>query len=186
MHVLKVKLSLHSRGTKEKSTFEISYADSLDNCVLFCYLAIHFLDNFDWYCALLQRIQDMPNLLKTSVSYNKKYNKRYLRPVPICSSTPSSLSSTTSSPPLRSVALFMHSSEQVQAFIEGRKLPTHRHRLDWQVTQHPQQTNSILACGAGDRSVQTISRGPSFSQNPCFTGSWSILSCKAFFRRNAW
>ena len=113
----------------------------------------------------MQRIQDIPNLLKTSVSYNKKYNKRYPRPEPICSSTSSSSSSTTSSPPLRSVALFMHTSEQVQAFSEGGKLPTHGHHLVWQVTQHPQQTNSILACGAGDRSVQTISRRPSFSQN---------------------
>ena len=102
------------------------------------------------------------------------------------SSSPSSLSSTSSSPSLGSFALFMQSSEKARASVQGKPLPTHEHRLVWQLPRHPQQTNSITACGAGARSVQTISRRRSFSCHPWLTGSCSILGCKAFFQRKAW
>ena len=124
---------------------------SLDSCVLLCYLAIRFLDNFPRHHVMLQKkkkkgyynkqIEIFSTLLHAKVCFSQN-----LSPVVNYSSSPSSLSSTSSSPSLGSVALFMQSSEQVQPSMQDKPLPTHEHRLVWQLLRRPQQNNSITAC----------------------------------------
>ena len=164
LNACKVKLRLHLRGTKEKS-FEINKADSLDNWIFILLFGTAYrckkyriCQQNDWKLQYLttrnrkHRYLSWKRLFYISTSLFSAMRDTFGQ-VPIYSSSPWSSSSTSSSPSSRFVALFVHSSEQVQASVQGKRLPTHEHRLVWQVPWHPQQTNSIMACGAGARSV---------------------------------
>ena len=169
LNACKVKSRLHLRGTKEKS-FEINKAESLDNWIFI------LLFGTTCRCKKYRICQQKDWKLQYLTTRNRKHrylswkrffymyksflsHEGYLRPSHYLLVFTLIVVINIVIPIFKICCTVRALFRASVSFCAGKPLPTHEHRLVWQVLRHPQQTNSITACGAGARSLLRRSQG---------------------------